>query len=69
MSINIVKKLEIGSSKCLGMSLKEYRHFLRKALFEKGFNLNKKVYKEENLEKLTIIYTQKKCVTPKRKKI
>jgi len=38
-------------------------------LWEEGFNMNSKVTREDNIEKNSVIYRQKKYIIPKRKKV
>lgn len=64
----VVRRAEVKTSLCVGRSLIEYRHILKRTLLGNGFDLKKRINKFEDLEKLVIVYEQKKYIIPKVKR-
>ena len=62
----VIKEKEFTHKEIIEMYPLNYQ--ILQKLWEEGFNMNSKVTREENFEKNSIIYKQKKFIIPKRKR-
>ena len=67
-SKTVIKRMEIPYEEITTASMTGRYFFIKKRLFEKGFDLDKKINRCENLDEKTIVYTQEKYVVPKVKR-
>jgi len=64
----VIKRVEVPHNKWKLLTKPEWYPFIQEKMLEKGFDLKKKINIHENLEKMVMVYEQKKYIIPKRKR-